>query len=328
MKRLICCLLLLVWLDSTAVKGQVVDTDQPYSYEMLKDDIIKLHQTYKNEIEVKKIGTSHFGRGIYAVKLGSGSRNIVIIGTHHGREWMTSMLVMKKLEMYADAYHKREDVGGIPTDILNDVSIWFIPMLNPDGVTIQQHDVHLFPEKHQKRLVRMNNGSRHFERWKANGLGVDLNRQYPAGWKDLKRKPNRPSYKFYKGKKPVQAAEVKALIEFIRKINPEIAAAYHSAGQEIFWSYYNGKNTKRDKKIAVKISNLTGYKLAKPPKQATGGGFTDWFITEFHRPALTIEISPLVGEKSPPLSVFAEEWNRNQFVGLTLANEAKNLSHN
>jgi g-D-glutamyl-meso-diaminopimelate peptidase len=40
---------------------------------------------------------------------------------------------------------------------------------------------------------------------------------------------------------------------------------------------------------------------------------------------LTIEISPLVGETSPPLSVFETEWERNKYVGLTLAEEAKHL---
>jgi g-D-glutamyl-meso-diaminopimelate peptidase len=40
---------------------------------------------------------------------------------------------------------------------------------------------------------------------------------------------------------------------------------------------------------------------------------------------MTIEVSPLVGETSPPLSVFKAEWERNKFVGLTLAEEARSL---
>ena len=41
---------------------------------------------------------------------------------------------------------------------------------------------------------------------------------------------------------------------------------------------------------------------------------------------MTIEISPLVGETSPPLEVFESEWESNKYVGLTLAEEAKILS--
>jgi g-D-glutamyl-meso-diaminopimelate peptidase len=42
---------------------------------------------------------------------------------------------------------------------------------------------------------------------------------------------------------------------------------------------------------------------------------------------MTIEISYHVGETSPPLSVFKTEWERNKYVGLTLASEAKSLIH-
>ena len=96
-----------------------------------------------------------------------------------------------------------------------------------------------------------------FDRWKANGIGLDLNRQYPAGWRELSKQPDFPYYQFYRGKKPLEAKEVKALTRFIRKIEPEIAVAYHSAGREIFWNYQNGKHLKRDKRIAKKISKLT-----------------------------------------------------------------------
>lgn len=324
MKKILLILLFLFVRFEMTSKAKAVETTRPYSYEILKQDISEIQHTY-NKAEVKSIGKTHFGRTIYGIKLGEGKRSIVLIGAHHGREWMTSMLLMKKLESYAKAYQNQTDFGTFSTEILNDVSIWFIPMLNPDGVTIQQNTIEKFPYHHQKHLISMNEGLDNFERWKANGLGVDLNRQYPAGWKELNHQPGFPSYQFYKGRKPLEAKEVKVLIQFIRKINPVIAVAYHSSGEEVFWNYHNGEHLYRDKQIAKKVSKLTGYKLGKPPKQATGGGFTDWFITHYSRPAMTIEISPLVGETSPPLCVFETEWERNKYVGLTLAEEAKHL---
>jgi g-D-glutamyl-meso-diaminopimelate peptidase len=324
MKKLICILLFLSILIDDIAAARIVDTNQTYSYENMEKDIVKIQKQYSSA-KVKQIGKTHFGRMIYAIKLGSGKRNIVLIGAHHGREWMTSMLLMKKLEEYAKAYQNQADYGRFSTAILDDVSIWFIPMLNPDGVAIQQNALYQFPNNHQQKLLLMNDEMKSFERWKANGMGVDLNRQYPAGWKELKKQPKSPHYQFYKGKKPLEAKEVQVLTKFIRKINPEIAVAYHSAGREVFWNYHNGKHLHRDKRIAKKISKLTGYKLGKPPKHATGGGFTDWFITKYHRPAMTIEISPLVGETAPPMSIFETEWERNKYVGLILAKEAKNL---
>ncbi|MFL6559394.1 MAG: carboxypeptidase, partial [Bacillus sp. (in: firmicutes)] len=122
-----------------------------------------------------------------------------------------------------------------------------------------------------------------------------------------------------------ESKEVRALTKFINEIHPTIAVAYHTAGREIYWNYKNGRNLKRDKHIAKKISKITGYKLAKPEKNAIGGGFTDWFITTYNRPAMTVEISYLVGETNPPLSVFQKEWKRNRKVGLKLAAEAKKI---
>lgn len=324
-KIVICVFMMfsLPWENVTSAK--IVKANKPYTYEMLEYDLLKINKKYENKVIIKSIGTTHFGRDIWAIKLGRGKKNVVMIGAHHGREWLTSIMLMKMLESYAAKYHERGLFGFRSNNILNEVSIWFVPMLNPDGVTIQQNDLKDFPSKHHELLLEMNEGSNNFKRWKANGMGVDLNRQYPAGWESLNQDPASPSYQFYKGEKPFESKEVRSLSKFIKEINPAIAVAYHTAGREIFWNYKNGKNLKRDKRIAKKISKLTGYKLARPAKEAVGGGFTDWFITTYHRPALTIEISYLVGDTNPPLSVFKKEWKRNRYVGLKIAAEAKKI---
>jgi len=312
-------------LTNSAADAKIVKVDKPYSYECLQQDLKQINKKYREHIEIKTIGKTHFGREIWGVKLGEGKTNIVLIGAHHGREWLTSALLMNMLEGYAEAYQRGKRIGFRSTDILNQVSIWFIPMLNPDGVTIQQNNLKSFSPDFQKQLLQMNEGSRNLKRWKANGVGVDLNRQYPAGWRRLNQEQSNPSYAFYKGKKPLESKEVIALTQFIKEIKPSIAVAYHTAGREIFWNYKNGKHLKRDYKVAKKVSRLTNYKLAKPDPEAFGGGFTDWFITTYHKPAMTIEISYLVGETSPPLSVFNSEWKRNKYVGLLLAKEAKKM---
>jgi g-D-glutamyl-meso-diaminopimelate peptidase len=315
-KILVISFLLLSSTFETQAHAEIVQTNQPYTYFTMENDLNALKAKYK-EIDVKIIGYTHFGRKISAVRLGKGKKNVLFIGSHHAREWMTSMLLMKLLETYASNEHG---------NIFDEVSIWFVPMLNPDGVTIQQNMIGEFPADHQNRLMFMNEGWDHYIRWKANGEGIDLNRQYPVGWDELHCGPASPSYQFYKGKKPLEAEEVIALTKFVYEIKPLIAVSYHSAGREIYWQYKNGKNLGRDLLLAKKVAKITGYKLGKPPIEAEGGGFTDWFITTFHHPAMTIEISYLVGERHPPLSVFKAEWRRNKDVGLVLAEEAKKLA--
>jgi len=327
MVKLLGVFILLFLVCGSSVEAKIVQANKPYTYELFERDLEKLKGRYEEEIDVKAIGTTHFGKPIWAIKIGKGKKNIVLVGTHHGREWLTSVLLMKMLESYAEAYQGNKKFGTEPIEILNDISIWFVPMLNPDGVAIQQKNLAWFPPLHQKRLLSMNEGSHNFKRWKANGMGVDLNRQYPAGWKDLNQESTEPHYRFYRGEKPLESMEVVALTKFIDEINPSIAIAYHTAGREIFWNYKNGNHLIRDYLLAKRLSKLTRYKLAKPDEDARGGGFTDWFITTYHKPAMTIEISYLVGETNPPLSVFKNEWNRNRYVGLLLAKEAKKLGN-
>ncbi|MGE7183522.1 M14 family zinc carboxypeptidase [Peribacillus sp. NPDC006672] len=300
--------------------------EKVYSPEWMEMDLQRIQNQY--ELDVQIIGQTEKGKDIKAVKLGKGKKSILLVGSHHGREWLSSKLLMSMLEDYAAAYRAGKPVGGYPSGSLDGVSIWFIPMLNPDGVSIQQGDLSNLNILEKAAVWKMNRYSKNWSRWKANAKGIDLNRQYPSGWKEVMSHEKKPSYQFYKGEKPLEAAEVKALAHFTREIDPLLAVSYHTSGREIFWHYKNKReNMVRDYGIAKKTSELTGYELTFPEKEAVGSGFTDWFITEFHRPGMTIELSYLVDETNPPSSVFPEEWKRNRSVGIMLVKEAMQL-HN
>jgi g-D-glutamyl-meso-diaminopimelate peptidase len=293
----------------------MINTEKNYSYDMLLQDMDQLKKRYPYVIQQHLIGHTEFGRKIWAIKLGKGKKATVLLhGAHHGREWMTSMLLMKMTETYADAFEHNSTVDGYFAEILEKTAIWIVPMVNPDGVELQQKGLSAFPKTAHERLICMNEGSNNFQRWKANGQGVDLNRQYPVGWEKVSGDSPNPSYKFYKGEQPLSAKEVQALAEFTKTINPKIAIAYHSSGREIFGDLKN-------KQLLDKLTELTNYKPSKPEKRAQGAGFTDWFLHEFSGSGYTIEIGPLVEETSLPTSVFPEVWERNRAIGLMLAHE-------
>ncbi|WP_257391748.1 M14 family zinc carboxypeptidase [Mesobacillus jeotgali] len=304
----------------------IVNPNKVYSYYHMVSDINKLQRAYPDLIKVKIIGKSEYGRNLYAVSLGNGPAATFINGSHHAREWLTTNLNMYMIDQYARAYKGNQKIKGYNARaILNSTTIWFIPMVNPDGVTLQQQGLKAFPKKLHSSLIKMNGGSKNFKRWKANGKGVDLNRQYNAGWKAIKS-PSSPSFKNYKGKTPESAAETKAVLKFVSTINPEMAVSYHSSGKMLFWNYKQSKSTYyRDLKYANTIKKLTGYRLMKPGKNPSGGGFTDWFIESKKRPAFTPEISKYYYETNPPLSEFKGAWKENQAVGLYTASESFKL---
>ncbi|MBS4204848.1 M14 family zinc carboxypeptidase [Lederbergia citrea] len=312
---------------NTEAAPAIVNPNKVYSYNQMVSDIKKLQRAYPDLIQFKVIGKSEFGRDIYAVSLGTGPATSFINGSHHAREWLTTNLNMYMIEEYAKAYRNNGKIKGYNAkNILNSTTIWFVPMVNPDGVTLQQQGLNAFPKSVHASLIKMNNGSKNFKRWKANAKGIDLNRQYDADWKTVKYSPKNPSFKNFKGKSPASAAEVKAVLKLDKEIDAEMAVAYHTSGKILYWNYKQDKATyKRDLVYAKAIGKMTGYSLVHPGKNPSGGGYTDWFIQAKKRPGFTPEISRYVVETNPPLSEFKGAWQENQAVGLYVAQESAKL---
>lgn len=310
-----------------AAAKSFVDPSKKYTYTQLGKDIKELQQQYPDIVKVKTIGKSEYGRNIYAVGLGKGSAKVFINGSHHAREWMTTSLNMELIDQYAAAYKGNKKIGGYNVkSLLNSSTLWFVPMVNPDGVTLQQQGLNAFPKSTHSSLIKMNNGSKNFKRWKANAKGIDLNRQYNAGWSAIKNSPKSPSYKNYKGKTPESAKEVKAIVSFVNEIKPEMAIAYHSSGEILYWNYkQNATNKKRDLVYAKKIGSMTGYSLVYPGPNPSGGGFTDWFIEKKKKPGFTPEIGKYVVETELPLSAWSRVWSQNKAVSLYAAQESIKL---
>lgn len=295
------------------IHATVVEAHSSYTYNEFLDDLVLLNHFHPDKFFYQSIGKSHYGKEIMAIRIGKGEKSILLTGAHHGREWMTSMLLMKMAEEYVSKNKP----------ILDQVSIWLIPMVNPDGVNIQQGNFNGVNWKNRWHLWKMNQFSPTFSRWKANGKGVDLNRQYPAGWNELITDIDKPFFQFYKGKSPLSEPESKAVADFIKSNRPLIAAAYHSTGQVIYWHYHTrGSQMERDRRLAEKVSVMTGYKLAIPRPEATGAGLTDWLIDEWSIPAMTIEIGKLRNDQEVPLHEFNDEWKANKEVGWLLLQEA------
>jgi g-D-glutamyl-meso-diaminopimelate peptidase len=330
MKKIYLSVLFIFWCFPLLASAQIVETDKMYTYEMLTEDLVELSQRYPNLITYKSITITPNGRELWAVKVGKGNPSILVNGAHHAREWMTSTLLIKMIATYAEAYRTNKTVEGFDPTILDEVSIWFVPMVNPDGVTLQQYGLDAFPIYLHPSLINMNEGLKDFRRWKANLNGIDLNRQYPANWGNLKGVNKKPNYQFYKGRKPLEADEVKALVDFTYEIKPEIAVSYHSTGNVLFWGFHQWGLTHTTEftrdyyEIAEKVSELTRYKLEEPASHQQGGGYTDWFIQAFDKPALTVEIGSLIKNNSLPLEAFPDIWERNKTIGLFLAESVKN----
>lgn len=277
---------------------------------------------YPEFTELKIIGKSVEGRDIYAIKLGKGKKEILMDGSLHAREHMTTNVILEMLDTYSAFYLKNSNYEGYsPRSLLNNVSIWFIPMLNPDGVTLVQSGAN--GVKNGQLSTKINKGSTNFQAWKANVRGVDLNDNFDSNWSKINSTVKTPSPSGYRGPRVFSEPESRTLRDFVLSRDFKGYYSYHSSGQIIYWFNFqkNGQAT-RDYMLARNLSSLTGYRVVPPMFVIGSGAATDWFIKQTKMPGLVIEISPYVGNKPVPLANWDSVWKLNRKVGLYLAKEA------
>lgn len=298
-------------------EGIVVSEIPDFTYSKMEQMIEELTEKYKG-IKVDTIGSSLAGRKLYLLKLGEGNKKINVVGGFHGRESITSILILRLLEDYAS--HQNDKVGGYNLKkILQDTTFYFIPMLNPDGVEIAINGID--NESRSKEFyLEANQGSKDFDRWKANGRGVDLNDQFPAHWQDVKSADG-PHFEEYKGPAPESEPESKALARLTREEDFDLVVAFHNSGSIIYW-YYNqtGDRYRRDLQLAQKIGDINGYQVVVPEDSARrAAGYKDWFVNEFKKPGFTIEVGDGKAEEPLPSSQLSRYFRENRTVLLELA---------
>lgn len=252
-------------------------------------------------------GKSVCGRCIDVLHIGNTKNRVLYCGGFHGSEYLTILAVLKFFEECAYALAHDGMVGEYRvSDCLKIRGLTIVPCVNPDGVEIALHG----SKAAMKYRPFVEEVSDRTEKWQANARGVDINHNFNAGWEELKKRElNRnickPSPTRFGGNHPESEPETKALTNLCKTTDFERAVALHSQGREIYCSF--GKHTPvLSFRLASAFSQASGYNIGFPEEIATGGGFKDWFIERFRKPALTIEMG--LGENPLPLSDFDKEY--------------------
>ena len=293
----------------------IVRTDIPITSAENERVIGELVRTYPF-VRTEVIANTAFQRPVSTLVIGNGPRKVIFSASHHANEWITSLILLKFGEDFAQAIQSGGNIYDRDARALAEaVTIYMVPMVDPDGVDLVvgaimqgniQYDL-------AQRLAANYPGIPFPDGWKANLLGVDLNLQYPAGWltaREIKftQGYTQPGPRDYVGRAPLNQLESRALAEYTRFIDPELVLAFHSQGQEIYWQF-------RDivvpgaEELGQKMAEASGYTLANVPYQSGYAGYKDWFIQEFGRPGYTIEVGK--GVNPLPISQFDEIYRDN-----------------
>ena len=114
--------------------GNIVPTNISYSYPILQMNISSL-KTLFPFIETGAIGNSVLGNSIPYIKIGSGPKEVFYNASFHANEWITTPVLMKFIEDYLLAYVNNRNIYGYSArNLFNQVSLYLVPMVNPDGV--------------------------------------------------------------------------------------------------------------------------------------------------------------------------------------------------
>ena len=294
-----------------------------YTYEDMKEDLQTFKREYPSFLSLYNYGKTYDGRGLHHVLIGekNASRHILINASVHGREYITTRLVMHQMQDFLKKLSRKETA-------LPDTAIHVIPMVNPDGVSISQSGMDGVLSDRTKKTIQNiyhmdkgGNWKEYLRQWKANAEGIDINRNFDAQWEAYIDGSDHPSSDCYKGTSAGCTKEAQILIHVTQKYPVVRTISYHTQGEVIYW-YFGQQNEllRESERFAQKISKATGYPLDADYKNLDPAGYKDWAIDKCKIPSLTIETGK--GKNPIDSNQFKNILRQNETVWETLIEDA------
>jgi len=199
-----------------------VGPDQQYkNYDEIKEIIVKIKNAYPDLVHLQTIGKTLEGRDIVAVRISDDAEfnvnepGVLFNALHHAREVMTVEIMEDILQTLTSNYQSDENIKAW----VNDLQIWLIPMVNPDGSNkVWTSDA----------MWRKNT---------RNNVGVDINRNYSYKWGECNGSSSSPMAQDYRGPSAGSEPETQTMMAFIEKTKPVYSISYHSYGEMVIHPY-------------------------------------------------------------------------------------------
>lgn len=165
------------------------------------------------------------GRHIVAVKISDQVAEdedepaFLLVGAHHSREIVTPVIALYAIEHFTQRY----GLDPAITALVDEYEIWIAPVWNPDGY---------------EYVFTTNNYWRKNRRIFSEGVGVDLNRNYPFGWDAICGGSTTVTSQTYRGPKAASEPETQTMVAFGCDRRFAKVADLHSFAREV--RYGNG----------------------------------------------------------------------------------------
>lgn len=189
-----------------------------------------LKNSYPSNSEIVTIGNSLQGRPITGIHFyGTGLKNtkpaVVLHGTVHAREWITTMVTEYFAYSFLSGFASNTDIRTL----LNKYDFYIFPVVNPDGFVYTQTNDRLWRKNRQST-----SGS--------SCLGHDINRNWNYQWSTPGGSSTDPCAQDFRGSAAADAPETVVLANFVNKLAAsaqklKLFIDYHSYSQLFMTPY-------------------------------------------------------------------------------------------
>ena len=320
--------------QGNADNGIVTPSAQGYTYPDLVDDLAALADAYGAYFTYESIGKSVDGREIFACVVGNpdAEKRILLTGGIHGKEYLSSLVVMTQVEYYLANRETGRYNGLSYAELLDTHAFYVLPMINPDGVMLALCGIEsmqtpearaavekVFADNKRDGLTGADDINVYLAyNWKANANGVDLNRNFAlSNWEEVNTGILSPCFRNYKGPHAASEPETQAVSAYVESIGAlESLLAFHTAGQVVYWDCgMTGNVRQQTLDLAQAVCDHTGYKLIYD--KHLDASLNDWITLERDVPSVTVELATV--EYPMPASMLEEAFAQTKELWVVAA---------
>lgn len=263
------------------------------THEEINARLRKYAETYPELVHVEVIGKSLKGRDILAARISTQEYAhlkpaVLFNAMHHAREIMTPEVAMDIIDTLLGNF--LNDDKPIVRAWVENLAIWVIPQVNPDGNKIVWE---------KDNWWRKNARGEGEQTW-----GVDLNRNYSHDWGACNGSSGSKSSQTYRGPTAASEPETQGLMKFFKEKNILLNVSYHSYSEMVIAPYgCSGKFTPENfvvKEVGLEFAKRlktddgrgsysygTGWELLYP----VDGDDISWMYHEVNALAYVVEVN-------------------------------------
>lgn len=246
---------------------------------------------YPERVIVDEVGASLDGRMIRAVRIRNANTPpdapvIVLNGLQHAREWIGGAVAMCMAEAFIVGSGD-PDIDADIEAILDQRQLIVLPVVNPDGYEFSWSD---------QRFWRKNTRPPY---------GVDLNRNWAAGWGVEPGSDSDPESPSYRGTGPFSEPETEAIATYLFGFESVLAHVdFHAYGELVLWPFsFTEEETEVDELTLASWANTLKERINETHGEnyqaiagtdfyPASGTMPDWSVDGLGAVGFTIELRP------------------------------------